>query len=188
MQTLSRDSMPSADTVISLDLEPVSFDLTPIPLDEILEFREANRYSHRAYMRDLRRFMVELADIDDERTANSFSSSAEKKRPPPSTICTTPRVVGSVGTERTWRHSRSGSQGQRGPSTETSILSVSRSPPGASCPNSSPGTRLRSLPTPTCSTCAKSSATIRVTSEHLTKDNPWHTNEGHSARVVSDLN
>ena len=67
MQTLSRDSMPSAATVISLDLEPVSFDLTPIPLDEILEFREANRYGHRAYMRDLRRFMVELADIDDEK-------------------------------------------------------------------------------------------------------------------------
>ena len=59
--------MPSADTVIALDLKTVSFDLTLIPLDEILEFREANRYSHRAYMRDLRRFMVELAAIDDAR-------------------------------------------------------------------------------------------------------------------------
>ena len=65
IETLSSDSMPSADRVITLDLEAVSFDLTPIPLDEILEFREAHRDGHRAYMRDLHRFTAELAAIDD---------------------------------------------------------------------------------------------------------------------------
>ena len=65
LQTLSREPMPSAAKVITLDLEPVSFDLGPVPLDEVLDFREEHRLSHRAYVRDLRRIMVELADIDE---------------------------------------------------------------------------------------------------------------------------
>lgn len=65
IQTLSRDAMPSADKVITLDLEPVSFDLGLVPLDDVLDFRDEHRSSHRAYVRDLRRFLAELADIDD---------------------------------------------------------------------------------------------------------------------------
>ena len=65
IQTLSRDPMPSADKVIAFDLEPVSFDLGPVPLDDVLDFRNEHRSSHLAYVRDLRRFMAELADIDD---------------------------------------------------------------------------------------------------------------------------
>ena len=65
LQTLSREPMPSAAKVITLDLEPVSFDLGPVPLEEVLDFREEHRLSHRAHVRDLRRFMVELADIDE---------------------------------------------------------------------------------------------------------------------------
>ena len=65
IRTLSREPMPSAANVITLDLEPVSFDLGPVPLDDVLEFREEQRLNHQAYVRDLRRFMVELADIDD---------------------------------------------------------------------------------------------------------------------------
>lgn len=65
IRTLSREPMPSAARVVTLDLEPVSFDLGPVPLDDVLQFREDQRLSHRAYVRDLRRFMVELADIDE---------------------------------------------------------------------------------------------------------------------------
>ena len=65
IQTLSRDPMPSADKVITLDVEPVSFDLTSIPLDDILEFREEHRDSHRLYVRNLHKFMAELAGIED---------------------------------------------------------------------------------------------------------------------------
>ena len=65
IQTLSRDPMPSADKVITLDVEPVSFDLTYIPLDDVLEFREEHLDSHRRYVRDLHRFMAELAAIED---------------------------------------------------------------------------------------------------------------------------
>lgn len=65
IQTLSRDPMPSADKVIALDLEPVSFDLGPIPLDDVLDFRKEHRSEHQAYVRDLHRFVAELGGIDD---------------------------------------------------------------------------------------------------------------------------
>ena len=64
VQTLSRERMPSRDRVIAFDLEPVSFNLDSVPLDELLDFRAEHKAAHRAYMRDLRGFMAELADID----------------------------------------------------------------------------------------------------------------------------
>ena len=65
IRTLARDQMPSAGRVINLDLHQVSFDLDPVPLDDLLEFRDEHRDGHKAYMRDLRGFMAELAQIDD---------------------------------------------------------------------------------------------------------------------------
>ena len=63
VETLSRERMPSRDNVIKLDLEPVSFDLDSVPLDDVLQFRAEHQDAHRAYMRDLRGFMCELAVI-----------------------------------------------------------------------------------------------------------------------------
>lgn len=65
IQTLSMKSMPSRQNVVQLDLEPVTFDLSPIPLDDVLQFREEHKNSYRSYVRDLRRFMIELAEIDE---------------------------------------------------------------------------------------------------------------------------
>ena len=65
IETLSKERMASRDSVIAFDLEAVSFDLDPVPLDELLQFREETRGTHRAYMRDLRAFMDELAEYDD---------------------------------------------------------------------------------------------------------------------------
>ena len=67
IDTLSRDRMPSRDSVIAFDLEPVSFDMDSVPLDELLQFRTEYQVAHRAYMRDLRGFMAELAEIDSAR-------------------------------------------------------------------------------------------------------------------------
>ena len=50
---------------MQLDLEPVTFDLSSIPLDDVLQFRAEHQDTYRSYMRDLRRFMIELADIED---------------------------------------------------------------------------------------------------------------------------
>ena len=71
LDTLSRERMPSRSRVIALDLEPVGFDLDSVPLDDVLEFRAEHRDAYRAYMRDLRGFMAELADVDipEEREA-----------------------------------------------------------------------------------------------------------------------
>ena len=154
IQTLSSDSMPSADTVIALDLEAVSFDLTPIPLDEILEFREANRDGHRAYMRDLHRFMVELAAIDDandreqlliERRQEIADAAHELQR-------ATRRSLGknlasfSLGlTGAAWTF--------RGGLDPVGLALAA----GSLAPHLSRDTRVRSLPTLTCLTYAKSS-------------------------------
>ena len=64
ISTLSRERMPSRDSVIAFELEPVSFNMDSVPLDEILQFRVEHRAAHRAYMRDLRGFMAELAELN----------------------------------------------------------------------------------------------------------------------------
>ena len=63
IDTLSKERMPSRDGVIAFDLEPVSFNMDSVPLDELLQFRAEHQAAHRAYMRDLRGFMAELADV-----------------------------------------------------------------------------------------------------------------------------
>lgn len=63
---LSREPLPSAHSVVTLDLEAVTFDLDPFPLDEVLDFRTEYGPSHKAYMRDLRRFLSEVCAVSDE--------------------------------------------------------------------------------------------------------------------------
>ena len=63
VDTLSGERMPSRNSVIAFDLEPVSFDMASVPLDELLQFRIENHDAHRTYMRDLRGFMAELAEV-----------------------------------------------------------------------------------------------------------------------------
>ena len=65
IQTLSMQAMSSRQHVVELDLEPVAFDFSSIPLDDVLQFRAQRQYAYRAYMRDLRRFMIELTDVDE---------------------------------------------------------------------------------------------------------------------------
>ena len=59
---LGMETMPSHGKVISFDVEQIGFDLEPVPLDEVLEFRNECRDSHAAYIRNLRGFMVELGE------------------------------------------------------------------------------------------------------------------------------
>ena len=65
VETLSRESMPSCSSVIKLDLEPVSLDLSSIPLEDVLQLRKELGDAHREYMRSLRGFVVELGQIED---------------------------------------------------------------------------------------------------------------------------
>ena len=63
--TLARDSMPSCSSVISFDLEPVSLDMSMIPLEDVLQLRQELGTSHKEYMRSLRGFLLELGQIED---------------------------------------------------------------------------------------------------------------------------
>ncbi len=65
LDALSRESMPSCEGVIRLDLEPVTLDLSAVPLEEVLQLRDDHREAHRAYMRSLRGFLVELGRLSD---------------------------------------------------------------------------------------------------------------------------
>ena len=65
LDTLSREPMPSCEGVVKLDLEPVTLDLSTIPLEDVLQLREEHREAHKAYMRSLRGFLVELGRISD---------------------------------------------------------------------------------------------------------------------------
>ena len=65
LDALSREYMPSCEGAVRLDLEPVTLDLSTIPLEEVLQLREDHGEAHRAYMRSLRGFLVELGRIHD---------------------------------------------------------------------------------------------------------------------------
>ena len=57
--------MPSCEGVVTLDLEPVTLDMSTIPLEDVIELRKDHQRAHKAYMRSLRGFMVELGRIED---------------------------------------------------------------------------------------------------------------------------
>lgn len=65
LDLLDRAPLPTAGHVVAADLEQVTLDLTPVPLDEVLDFRQAHGEAHRTYARDLRRFVRELSVLDD---------------------------------------------------------------------------------------------------------------------------
>ncbi len=65
-RTLNLPAMPSRGRVIDFDLETVSVDLDPVPLDEVLSFRDEHRAEHRRYMTDLRSFCRELTAIESD--------------------------------------------------------------------------------------------------------------------------
>jgi hypothetical protein len=64
LAVLSLPQMPSAGHVVALDLEVVSLNLAPVPPDEILGFRQEHGAAYRAYARNIRELIGELALLD----------------------------------------------------------------------------------------------------------------------------
>jgi hypothetical protein len=77
LETLDKPILPTAGHVIALDLEQVSLDLTPISLDEVLDFRRQHGAEHRTYVRDLRHFVRDLASLDREDREQAFADRRE---------------------------------------------------------------------------------------------------------------
>lgn len=65
-QTLSSPGLPTAGHVIAIDVEDVIPDLSRVPLDEVLEFREVHGIEYRNYMRDVRHFTRDLSLLEPE--------------------------------------------------------------------------------------------------------------------------
>lgn len=62
--TLNIGGLPTAGHVVAADLQQVAMDLSSIPLDEVLGFRNDHGAEYRAYARDLRHFVRDLAPLD----------------------------------------------------------------------------------------------------------------------------
>lgn len=61
--TLNLGGLPTAGHVVAADLQQVALDLSSIPLDEVLGFRNDHGADYRAYARDLRQFVRDLAPL-----------------------------------------------------------------------------------------------------------------------------
>ena len=71
-------SSPTVGDVISFDMTGVGVDLGPVPMNEVLDFRQQNYCQHRDYIQSVRDFVHELSRIpSDERTVK-FEQRQEK--------------------------------------------------------------------------------------------------------------
>ena len=77
-KVLSLQSMPSAGHVVATDFETVGMDLSHVPLDEVLSFREEEGTSYRAYARSVRKFMRDSSLLDEAARAESQEDRIEE--------------------------------------------------------------------------------------------------------------
>jgi hypothetical protein len=71
---------PGAGQVVSLDLEVVGPDLNPVPLDEVIAFREDHGAEFRAYARRLREVVRDLARMPAEEQEKALADRREEIR------------------------------------------------------------------------------------------------------------
>lgn len=62
---LGLPSMVSAGHVVTLDLEAVGVDLSAVPIEDVLGFRDTHGKQYRRYAQDLRRFVREIGEVVD---------------------------------------------------------------------------------------------------------------------------
>jgi len=63
----------SAGRVVAFDLQDVAVDLSSVPLDEVLDFRQMHLKQHRRYLRSVRKFARELSLMSEEERSCAFS-------------------------------------------------------------------------------------------------------------------
>ncbi|QSE87071.1 hypothetical protein [Rhodococcus koreensis] len=77
MDTLGSVSLPTTGHVVAVDLEQVTLDLSSVPLDEVLDFRQRHGAEHRAYIRDLRQFVRDASKLDQAARDEAFIDRRE---------------------------------------------------------------------------------------------------------------
>jgi hypothetical protein len=63
---------PSAGGVVEFDLNTVTVDLGPVPIDEALDYRKQNLDAHKRYMLSVRKFAMELSRMPEEERRIAF--------------------------------------------------------------------------------------------------------------------
>ncbi len=63
---------PSSGHVIEFDLNTVTVDLGPFPIDEVLDFRAQNLKAHRRYSLSVRKFAMEVSCMPEEEQKVAF--------------------------------------------------------------------------------------------------------------------
>lgn len=77
LRLLDREPLPTAGHVVVSDLQQVSFDLSSVPLDEVLDFREQHGQEYRAYARELRAFVRSVSTADPTTRDEAFADRRE---------------------------------------------------------------------------------------------------------------
>ncbi|MFN2486679.1 MAG: hypothetical protein ABR609_08760 [Acidimicrobiia bacterium] len=77
---LTLEPMPSRGHVVAFDLETVTLDLDPLPLDEVLNFRDEHYDEYRAYMANLRSFALELSLLEEPDRARALEDRRAELR------------------------------------------------------------------------------------------------------------
>lgn len=77
LEALDLSALPTAGHVVAFDLEQVTLDLAPVALDEVLDFRRQHGADHRAYARELRQFVRDLASLEPAEREQSFADRRE---------------------------------------------------------------------------------------------------------------
>lgn len=72
-ELLTAKPVVSTAAVVSFDLNKVSVDLGPVPIDEVLHFRKENLNAHRKYCLSARKFAQELSRMPDKERKTAFN-------------------------------------------------------------------------------------------------------------------
>jgi hypothetical protein len=75
-ELLGLPGMPTAASVVALDLQVVGVDVASVPLDELLAYRAEHTADYQAYARNVRKFMRELSVLPQEERGNAFDDRA----------------------------------------------------------------------------------------------------------------
>ena len=71
-------SSPTVGDVISFDMTGVGVDLGPVPMNEVLDFRQQNYCQHRDYIQSVRDFARELSYIPSDERKVKFEQRQEQ--------------------------------------------------------------------------------------------------------------
>lgn len=74
----SESSPPASGDIVSFDIEVVGVDFGPVPMDEILDFRQQHYHQHQGYILSVRKFARELSLMPPDEREASFEQRREE--------------------------------------------------------------------------------------------------------------